>query len=192
MFNDNGIQLKNYGIQLQNMGIQIQNIGFQMNNMVNNFGSQLQNFGLEIANIGMKLFNIGTQISNIMISQNMPNIMANSQCNMIPQNFNIMNQINQIGNENSNKTINCIFRTINRPTINIALDGNKTVEEVIKIYTRRVGISYDDIDKNKIYFLDYLSKKKFDKKDQKKIKDFYPDSNFITIEVLFNKKLPIT
>ena len=190
MFYDNGIQLKNFGIQLQNLGTQIQNIGIQMN-VINNIGNQLQNYGLEISNIGIQIFNIGTQISNMMINQNMPNMMGNFQNNMMPNNFNLiyqnMNQINEMESEISNDPkYNYVFLTQSGIKFNIILNGNKTVEELLKVFAAKSGFSNNDIEKENIYFL--FDGYKIDKKSQKKIKDFLGTNN-PEIKVYFAKNV---
>ena len=50
------------------------------------------------------------------------------------------------------------------------MEGNKTVEELLKLYTAKSGFSNDDLEKENIYFT--FDVYKIDKNSQKKIKDF--------------------
>ena len=181
MLIDNGNQLKNYGSQLQIMGTGIQNLGLQIQNMMmNDMGNQIQNMGLEISNIGMKLFNMGIQFSNMMMNQNM--MIGNQQFNQI-QNFNLMNQLN-INNNNNEEIINCIIEQSGNK-INIRLEGNKTIEELLKKYADRIGVDYNAYIKNnnKLFFL--IRGEKINIHEKKKIKDFAIAGNIITITVVY-------
>ena len=181
MLIDNGNQLKNYGSQLQIMGTGIQNLGLQIQNMMmNDMGNQIQNMGLEISNIGMKLFNMGIQFSNMMMNQNM--MIGNQQFNQI-QNFNLMNQLN-INNNNNEEIINCTFIEQSGNKINIKLEGNKTIEELLKKYADRIGVDYNEyIENKKLYFT--ISGQIIDIHEKKKIKDFAITGNIITITVVY-------
>ena len=182
MLIDNGNQLKNYGSQLQIMGTGIQNLGLQIQNMMmNDIGNQIQNMGLEISNIGMKLFNMGIQFSNMIMNQNM--MIGNLQFNQI-QNFNLMNQLN-INNNNNEEIINCTFIELSGNKINIKLEGNKTIEELLKKYADRIGVDYNAYIKNnnKLFFL--IRGEKINIHEKKKIKDFAIAGNIITITVVY-------
>ena len=176
---DNGNQLKNYGNQLQIMGTGIQNLGLQIQNMMmNEMGNQIQNMGLEISNIGMKLFNMGIQFSNMMMNQNM--IIGNPQFNQI-QNFNLMNQLN-INNNNNEKIIKCKFEDTSGRKIIITIEGNKTIEELIKKYVERIGVDYNVfIGNKKLCFI--IAGEVINIHEKKKIKDFAIYGNLITITV---------
>ena len=181
MLIDNGNQLKNYGSQLQIMGTGIQNLGLQIQNMMmNDMGNQIQNMGLEISNIGMKLFNMGIQFSNMMMNQNM--MIGNQQFNQI-QNFNLMNQLNR-NNNNKEEIINCFFNETSGKRFNIKLEGNKTIEELLKKYADRIGVDYNEyIENKKLYFT--ISGQIIDIHEKKKIKDFAITGNIITITVVY-------
>ena len=66
------------------------------------------------------------------------------------------------------------------------MEGNKTVEELLKVYTAKSGFSNDDLEKENIYFT--FGGNKIDKNSQKKIKDFL-GTNVPRINVFFSKNL---
>ena len=160
---NNGEQLISFGIQLQNMGAQVQNFGMQVNNMI---GIQLQNLGMQISSIGIQIFNIGkilNQSNNIennkfeMLGQNqsMPMPILN-----FPQNFEMINNMNINGNENcinnnnlKQQKLNITFYAETGLTTNIVCNFKTSVEELLKIYAKRVGINMKDIYNKNIYFI---------------------------------------
>ena len=186
MFVNNGSQLKNYGIELQNIGTQIQNFGMQMKNTTFTIGDQLENLGMQISNLGIQVFTIGTNISNMMLqNQNMGNISFQNQF-MGLQMFNYMNQNNNMGimnqmqsmennnKESNNKKTNFIFETHTYDKITVIADINDTIEEVIKLFMKKIGLTYNEIkEKKNIYFL--YSGNTIDMHDKSLFKDFIID-----------------
>ena len=102
----------------------------------------------------------------------------------MPNNIKIINQnvnqVNEIENINSNETkSNYIFKTQAGIKTIIIMNGNKTVEQLLKEYALKAGFSNDDIEKEKIYF--YYDGCKINKNEQKKVKDFFKINPEITV-----------
>ena len=155
MFQQGNI-LKNYGMQLQSMGIKIQNFGIQIQNMMLNIGNEMQNMGIQISNIGMEIFNMGVQMLNQNL--NMGNIIEqNPFMGMIMnQNMNMINKMEPIeinNNDNEKPKINfCFIASSGLKTI-IPLEGDKTIEELLKLYLKRNGLEYNAFESNQVIFL---------------------------------------
>ena len=124
---------------------------------------------------------MGMQISNQ--NQNMNNMMEQNQFmgmqifNMPNQNDNLsMNAYrNNINNKedaiNSSEKINFTFETENGAKIPFYCDENITVEELLKLFINKVGLEYDLIKKEKIYFI--FNAQIIDINDKRKIKEVF-------------------
>ena len=183
MFVDNGNQLKNYGIQLQNMGMEIQNFGIQMKNnimqnignqiQIQDIGNQIQNIGAQISNIAIQIFNVGTQVSNIIMNQYNVNLMNQNDL----MNTCMMNGINEeIINDNFDSIkMNFLFETVSGRTNNIAMNPNRTVEDLLKLYLNKMGLNLVDVQKKNIFFV--YNGETIDIKEKRKIKEFFLSCN---------------
>jgi len=185
MFVDNGNQLKNYGMQLQNMGMEIQNYGIQMKNnvmqnignqmQIQNIGNQIHSMGLQISNIAMQIFNMGVQISNIIMNQNNVNMMNQ---NDLMNNFNMMmNGVNETMNDNyvNSNIRNFLFITQTGHKKAITMNENRTVGDLLNLYLEKMGLSFNDIQKQNIYFV--FNGEKIDINDKRKIKQIFRHIN---------------
>ena len=149
---NNGVQLKNFGVQLNDIGMQIQNMGIQMQNISQDIRMQMQTLGSQISNIGMQVFNIGSNLFNQIMQMNMMNAMNNvfMKQNLYENNMNNFNN-NNLNIEN-NKIKNIIFQNNERYGRQpITISDEKTIEELINIYFKRIGMN-PDIEKNKFWF----------------------------------------
>ena len=172
-------------MELQNMGLKLQNFGMQMKNMMFNVGNEMQNMGIQISNIGMQIFNMGVQMQNQNINME-NNIKQNPFMGMpMNQNMNMINQmepfeINNINN-NDNKLpkINFTFSHLNGLRINIPLEDDKTVEELLKLYTNKKGIEYNAVKNDELRF--YYNGENI--KKYNKLKDLLKVKNYGTIVV---------
>ena len=163
------------------MGGEVHNIGAQMKNMMFDIGIQLENLGFQTSEIGIQIFNIGMQFSNMIMvqNQNMANMFNQMMAFKMPLNQNQvnMNQINALdinnngsNNNNSGRVINCIFDNQIGSRNIICIKVNETIEELIKLYMKRVGWDYKDIEIKNVYFM--LNREKIDLHDKRLIKDF--------------------
>ena len=180
------------------MGGEIHNIGAQMKNMMLDIGIQLENLGVQTSEIGIQIFNIGIQFSNMIMvhNQNMANMFIQMMAFKKPLNQNKanMNQINTYNNNkidsdntNSGKIINCFFETQTGLRNNITIGENKTIEELIKLYMKRVGWDYTDIVKKAVYFVSHGTI--IDPHDKRFIKDLVIINNILHIEVCWKDVL---
>ena len=147
---DNGTQLKNIGMQLQTLGMQINNAGMQLSYMNNNFGIQIQNMGKQISDFSIQIFNIGMQMSNINQIQE-PNLnLINNMMNFnepmdrIEINNNILDNNNY---EFYKENIWIVFENPSRSNLVIYVNENETIETLLDRYRKRIGESYEYLDK---------------------------------------------
>ena len=175
MFQQGNI-LKNYGMELQNMGIKIQNFGMQIQNMMLNIGNEMLNMGIQISNIGMQIFNMGVQMLNQ--NQNMGIIEQNPFMGMqMNQNMNMIKQMEQIeinninNNDNEKPKINFCFIPPSGLRTYIALEDDKILEELFKLYLNKIGLEYDVFESEEVRF--YYNGQRININDKTtKLKDF--------------------
>ena len=149
MFNY-GNQLKDFGTQLQNIGIQIQNIGMQMPIYNQNLGIQIHNMGINISNIAIQIYNIGLNISNNMEFQmNNNNFFEQMQKNPMQ---NIMNN-NKEDSINKNNILTIYFEnTSDGQKTTITTTGEKSMEELLNLYIKKIGVEKEHYFNNHWFF----------------------------------------
>ena len=167
---DNGLKLKNMGVQLQTFGNQIQNIGLEISKSMQNIGYQIQNIGAQLCKFSLQIFNIGFQLSNNNYNNFNNNNYNNFNNNMQMDNTELLNKMmflfqqttnNNINNVNANENYNELEGPIMTITfidkqkgtkINIRANSNLKVEELLKLYFKRIGMN-PSFNNSNIYFL---------------------------------------
>ena len=140
----------------------------------NNYSIQLQNIGMQISNFSQQIYNIGMLIKNTNSIQQpfqMGNMMNNIM-NMI--NFNNDNIGMNINNdkfyqEPNEKIIHFVFQNLqngSKTVINISV--NKTIKELLNLYTEKIGEDSDFLRKNEFI----IDGKKINPNDNITIYDF--------------------
>ena len=151
----------------------------QIQNMMLNIGNEMLNMGIQISNIGMQIFNMGVQMLNQnqnmgIIEQNpFMGMQMNQNMNMIKQMEQIeINNINNNDNDNEKPKINFCFINQRGLKINIALEEDKTIEDLLKLYINKKGLEYNVIDNEEVRF--YFNAQKINSNDKtKKLIDFF-------------------
>ena len=130
--------------------MQINNAGMQLSYMNNNFGIQIQNMGKQISDFSIQIFNIGMQMSNINQIQE-PNLnLINNMMNFnepmdrIEINNNILDNNNY---EFYKENIWIVFENPSRSNLVIYVNENETIETLLDRYRKRIGESYEYLDK---------------------------------------------
>ena len=160
------IQFNNFLMQTQNFGLQnticqTQDLGFQMINI----GIQLLDFFTSMSN-NMDIFIIKQQISNMInqmqniymkISTGNENVMIDSNMTMqIPDMMNEFENNNSMGDIiNSNENINYAYHSPIKYNVTfmqqtgtrtlLILDEEKTIKEMVRLYSDKIGIELDDL-----------------------------------------------
>ena len=180
MNNDNGTQLKNICTQLQMFCSQIQNMALQISNINPNFGIQLNNIGIQISYLTNQIFNIGLQISNI--SSNFQNVgnMFNNQIidneNMKSFELNKNDFLNEINNE---LKITILFQKNSKTIANVFISNEKTIEELINSFLKKIGENSDYFQQNYLLFDGSLIKYN----DKRKIKELKVNDNSVILVI---------
>ena len=167
------IQFNNFLIQTQNFGLQnticqTQDLGFQMINI----GIQLLDFFTSMSN-NMDIFIIKQQISNMInqmqnidmkISTGNENVMIDSNMTMqIPDMMNEFENNNSMGDIiNSNENINLPYQNPIKYNVTfiqqtgtrtlLILDEEKTIKEMVRLYSDKIGIELDDMKERKFMY----------------------------------------
>ena len=167
------IQFNNFLIQTQNFGLQnticqTQDLGFQMINigiqLLDIFTSMSNN--IDIFMIKQQISNMITQMQNIdmKISIGNENVMENSNMMMqIPDMMNEFENNNSMGdimNSNENINLQCqnpikynvtFLQQTGTRTL-LILDEEKTIKEMVRLYSDKIGIELDDMKERKFMY----------------------------------------
>ena len=167
------IQFNNFLIQTQNFGLQnticqTQDLGFQMINigiqLLDIFTSMSNN--IDIFMIKKQISNMITQMQNIdmKISIGNENVMENSNMMMqIPDMMNEFENNNSMGDIiNSNENINLPYQNPIKYNVTfiqqtgtrtlLILDEEKTIKEMVRLYSDKIGIELDDMKERKFMY----------------------------------------
>ena len=167
------IQFNNFLIQTQNFGLQnticqTQDLGFQMINigiqLLDIFTSMSNN--IDIFMIKKQISNMITQMQNIdmKISIGNENVMENSNMmNQIPDMMNEFENNNSMGDIiNSNENINLPYQNPIKYNVTfiqqtgtrtlLILDEEKTIKEMVRLYSDKIGIELDDMKERKFMY----------------------------------------
>ena len=167
------IQFNNFLIQTQNFGLQnticqTQDLGFQMINigiqLLDIFTSMSNN--IDIFMIKKQISNMITQMQNIdmKISIGNENVMENSNMmNQIPDMMNEFENNNSMGDIiNSNENINLPYQNPIKYNVTfiqqtgtrtlLILDEEKTIKEMVRLYSDKIGIELDDLKGKKFMY----------------------------------------
>ena len=167
------IQFNNFLIQTQNFGLQnticqTQDLGFQMINigiqLLDIFTSMSNN--IDIFMIKQQISNMITQMQNIdmKISIGNENVMENSNMMMqIPDMMNEFENNNSMGDIiNSNENINLPYQNPIKYNVTfiqqtgtrtlLILDEEKTIKEMVRLYSDKIGIELDDLKGRKFMY----------------------------------------
>ena len=167
------IQFNNFLIQTQNFGLQnticqTQDLGFQMINigiqLLDIFTSMSNN--IDIFMIKQQISNMITQMQNIdmKISIGNENVMENSNMMMqIPDMMNEFENNNSMGDIiNSNENINLPYQNPIKYNVTfiqqtgtrslLILDEEKTIKEMVRLFSDKIGIELDDMKGRKFMY----------------------------------------
>jgi hypothetical protein len=176
---NNGMNMQNMGnsgMNIQNMG----NRGMNIQNMGNN-GMNMQNMG----NIGMNMQSMGKK--NIKQNMFFPG-MIEMQMNMNLQGINIeeenedwlygykitinQSQVNKKNNLSpQTNNFNCIFKTTQGVITNISINREKTMEELIQLYLKKIGKYKLNNYQNDIFLV--FNAQKISLNDKRTVKEFF-------------------